>query len=369
MTIDRPRPGVSQAPVPGLWMLHVDLDQFVAAVEIRRDPSLRGTPVIVGGSGDPQAARQVVATASYEARAVGVRSGMPLRTAYRKCPEAVFLPTDHAAYDAASAEVMEVLRSFGMPVEVWGWDEAFVGAQVDEPQPLARRMREEVLQRTGFGCAIGIGDTKERAKMATGFAKVRSKSGEAGTADGVYQLDASNWLDVMGERPAGELWGIGAKTAAKLAAHGIHTVIDLAASDHHELAGWFGPTIGPSLKLLGRGGRDVEIRTEPYVARSRGKQVTYPHDLNDPEEIRDAVLDLARQVRDEIASEGRIATHVGVTVRTSTFYTRTKTSKLSEPTTQIEPIRETALRVLGRFEVDRPVRLLGVRLDLLMPPE
>lgn len=366
---DAPRPGVSQAPVPGLWMLHVDLDQFVAAVEIRRDPSLRGQPVIVGGSGDPQAPRQVVATASYEARAVGVRSGMPLRTAHRKCPEAVFLPADHAAYDAASAEVMEVLRSFRMPVEVWGWDEAFVGAQVDEPQPVARRIRQEVLQRTGFGCAIGIGDTKERAKMATGFAKIRSKAGETGAGSGVYQLDASNWLEVMGARPAADLWGIGAKTAAKLAAHDIHTVIDLAGADHHQLAAWFGPTIGPSLKLLGRGGRDVEIRTEPYVARSRGKQVTYPQDLTDPAQIRSAVVDLAQQVRDEITGEGRVATHVGVTVRTSTFYTRTKTSKLAEPTTELEPIREAALRVLDRFEIDRPVRLLGVRLDLQMPPQ
>ena len=114
----------SPTPDPGLWILHVDLDQYVAAVEIRRRPELRGLPVVVGGSGDPTAARQVVSTASYEARAFGVHSGMPLRVAARKCPDAVFLPSDHHAYDEASAEVMAVLRSFGHPVEVWGWDEA-----------------------------------------------------------------------------------------------------------------------------------------------------------------------------------------------------------------------------------------------------
>src|SRR5690242_12757228 len=107
------------------WVLHVDLDQFVAAVELLRRPELRGRPVVVGGDGDPTK-RGVVSTASYEARAFGVTSGVPLRTAARRCPEAVFLPVDAEAYSAASAEVMEALRSFGGPVEVLGWDEAFL---------------------------------------------------------------------------------------------------------------------------------------------------------------------------------------------------------------------------------------------------
>jgi len=111
------------------WLLHVDLDQFLAAVEIRRRPELAGLPVVVGGDGDPTRPRQVVATATYEARALGVHSGMPLRAALRKAPDAAFLPSDHPTYEAASAEVMAVLRSFGHPVEVWGWDEAFVGAE------------------------------------------------------------------------------------------------------------------------------------------------------------------------------------------------------------------------------------------------
>lgn len=104
------------------WILHVDLDQFLAAVEVRRRPELKGRPVVVGGSGDPTQSRMVVATASYEARAFGVRSGMPLRTAARKCPDAVFLPSDAPAYDEASAEVMATLRRFPVVVEVWGWD-------------------------------------------------------------------------------------------------------------------------------------------------------------------------------------------------------------------------------------------------------
>src|SRR4051812_45621034 len=116
----------SAASAPPAWILHVDLDQFLAAVEVLRRPELAGRPVVVGGDGDPTRPRQVVATASYEARAFGVRSGMPLGRALRRCPDAVFLPSDYPAYDAASAAVMATLRTFPVVVEVWGWDEAFV---------------------------------------------------------------------------------------------------------------------------------------------------------------------------------------------------------------------------------------------------
>ena len=124
------------------WILHVDLDQFLAAVEVLRRPELAGRPVVVGGDGDPTRPRQVVATASYEARAFGVASGMPLGLAARKCPGAVFLPSDRAAYDAASARVMATLRRFPGPVEVWGWDEAFVGTGSEDPEGVARSIQE-----------------------------------------------------------------------------------------------------------------------------------------------------------------------------------------------------------------------------------
>jgi len=153
------------------WILHVDLDEFLAAVEKRRRPGLVGRPVVVGGSGDPTHRREVVASASYEARAFGVRAGMPLRAAFRKCPEAVFLPSDHPAYESASEEVMAALRSLPVRVEVWGWDEAFVAAHVDDPEELAARIRGVVRRETGLSCSVGVGDNKLRAKMATGFGK------------------------------------------------------------------------------------------------------------------------------------------------------------------------------------------------------
>ena len=137
------------------WILHVDLDQFLAAVEVLRRPELAGRPVVVGGDGNPNRPRQVVATASYEARAFGVRSGMPLGLAARKCPDAVFLPSDRPAYDAASARVMTTLRSFPVTVEVWGWDEAFVGVRIADPESFARELQVRVLAETGLTCAVG----------------------------------------------------------------------------------------------------------------------------------------------------------------------------------------------------------------------
>ncbi len=131
------------------WVLHVDLDQFIAAVEILRRPELAGRPVVVGGRGDPTQ-RAVVATASYEAREFGVRSGMPLRTAAKRCPDAVFLPADNPAYEQASDRVMDVLRTFvepdvpGSAVEVMGWDEAFLGAVTDDPEALAAAVQRAV---------------------------------------------------------------------------------------------------------------------------------------------------------------------------------------------------------------------------------
>jgi DNA polymerase-4 len=338
------------------WLLHVDMDSFLAAVEVRRRPELRGRPVVVGGDGDPTRPRQVVATASYEARAYGVHSGMPMQRALRKCPDAVFLPSDHPAYDAASAEVMDVLRSFGYAVEVWGWDEAFIGARRDDPEELARAVRTTMHDRTDLTCAVGIGDTKERAKMATRFAKTAPER--------IYRLDSSNWISIMGNRGVVELWGIGKRTAARLAAHQLHTVSDLALADRDDLAAWFGPTIGPRLRVLARGGSSRAVTTEPWLARSKSRQVTFAQDLTDPNEIGQEVAAMASELCEEIKADGRQVTHVGVTVRTRSFFTQVKTSKLPDVTTDPRIVEAGARAVLARFEINRPVRLLGVRLDL-----
>jgi DNA polymerase IV len=339
------------------WILHVDLDQFLASVELRRHPELAGLPVIVGGNGDPTESRKVVTCASYEAREFGVHAGMPLRTAARHCPDATFLPADPAAYDAASDEVMGLLRDLGHPVEVWGWDEAFVGADIEDPIELAEQIRTVVSSATGLSCSVGISDNKQRAKVATGSAKPA----------GIYALTDANWMTVMGDRPVDALWGVGPKTSKKLAALGIITVWQLAHTDAELLTSTFGPRTGLWLLLLANGGGDDVVSAEPWVPRSRSHVVTFPRDLTDRAEMDSAVTELAQRTLREVVAASRIVTRVAVTVRTATFYTRTKIRKLDEPTIDADVIVAAALRVLDLFELDRPVRLLGVRLELQMP--
>jgi DNA polymerase-4 len=339
------------------WVLHVDLDQFLASVELRRHPELVGLPVIVGGSGDPTEPRKVVTCASYEARGFGVHAGMPLRSAARKCPDATFLPSDPAAYDEASDQVMGLLRDLGHPVEVWGWDEAYIGADVTDPMELADRIRTTIAAETGLACSVGISDNKQRAKVATGFAK----------PDGVYTLTDANWMEVMGSRPVDALWGVGPKTAKKLDSMGITSVRQLAHTDAELLTATFGPRTGLWLLLLAKGGGDATVSAEPWIPRSRSHVMTFPRDLTERAEMDAAVVDLARQALTDVVAQSRIVTRVAVTVRTNTFYTRTKIRKLDQSSVDADVITAAALRVLDLFELDRPVRLLGVRLELAPP--
>ncbi len=345
------------------WVLHVDLDQFIAAVEVLRRPELAGVPVVVGGRGDPTE-RAVVSTASYEARAFGVHSGMPLRLAARKCPDAVFLPVDGPAYDAASAVVMETLRAHdGAVVQVLGWDEAFVGlstpgAEVAEAVEHADAIRAEVLEASMLHCSVGVGDTTVRAKIATDFGKPQ----------GTFVLTRDNWFEVMGERPTTALWGVGNRIAARLASHGYDTVQQLADASDEVLTAEFGPRMGPHYGRLGRGLGAKVIDDTPWVARAHGRETTFQQDLTDPDDVTAAVRALAAQVVDDIRREGRACARVNLKVRFAPFFTTTRIRKLAEPTFDPEVLAATALELLHGLEDERPIRLLGVRAEMV-PPE
>jgi nucleotidyltransferase/DNA polymerase involved in DNA repair len=334
------------------WVLHADLDQFIAAVEVLRRPELRGLPVVIGGDGDPTK-RGVVSTASYEARVHGVGSGMPLRTAARRLPDAVFLPVDREAYEAASAQVMTTLRTFGDAVEPLGWDEAFIGAETDDPEALARAIQQRVREVTRLECTVGIGENKLQAKLATGFGKPA----------GVFRLTHDTWVEVMGHRPTEALWGIGSRTARKLAEVGITTVSELAAADPDAVAARFGPAIGPWLVRLGGGGDDSPVTGTPWIARSRGRETTFQQNLTSWEEVRAQVARLADQVAGEAASEQRDTARVVVKVRFAPFTTLTRGVALPAPTRDAAAIRTAALAALEAFPDRRPVRLVGVRTE------
>jgi nucleotidyltransferase/DNA polymerase involved in DNA repair len=334
------------------WVLHVDLDQFIAAVEVLRRPELRGRPVVVGGDGDP-AKRGVVSTASYEARAFGVHSGLALRTARRRCPDAVFLPVDAEAYEAASAEVMATLAEFDAVLEVAGWDEAFLAVGTDDPEALARRIQDRIRSVTSLDCTVGIGENKLQAKLAAGFGKPA----------GIFRLTHQSWYAVLGDRPTDALWGVGAKTARRLAALGIHTVAALAGTDPRYLAAHLGPVTGPWLVQTARGLSPAPVDAAPYVPRSHGQEVTFQHDLTDWEQVRNEVTRLARRVAAGLAGEQRPARRVVVKVRYAPFVTQTHGHPLPAATSDAAAIEQAALAALGRFRPGRPVRLLGVRAE------
>jgi nucleotidyltransferase/DNA polymerase involved in DNA repair len=364
------------------WVLHLDMDQFLASVEQLRHPELRGKPVVVGGDGDP-AKRGVVSTASYEARELGVHSGQPLRTAAKRCPDCVFLPVDADAYNEVSARVMTVLRDTGCPVEVLGWDEAFLGVETADPEGFARGLMADVKAATELDCSVGIGDNKLQAKIATGFGKPA----------GVYRLTTASWYEVLGERSPDAIWGIGAKTTAKLAALGVTTVRQLASADPDRLAKEFGPTTGPWLVLLGNGLGETEVDPTPYVARSHGREVTYQRNLADWAEVTAQVSHLARQVAVEVTD--RPVARVVVKVRFAPFITVTHGAALPAdgqlpfpaplpagpvPFRPAEPpppgadpwadtVEQAAQAALAKFTPGRAVRLLGVRAEFADKPD
>ena len=353
------------------WVLHVDMDQFLVAVELLRRPELIGLPVVVGGRGDPTE-RAVVSTASYEARAFGVHSGMPLRIAVRRCPDAVFLPLDSPVYNAASAQVMAALRAIpDAVVEVLGWDEAFVGLHTDDVETAAHDVRRRVSEASGLSCSVGIGDTLVRAKIATDFGKPA----------GVYRLTRDNWLEVMGARPTTALWGVGSKFGARLTAIGIETVADLAAAEETALVAAFGPAGGGHLSRLGKGGGRAWPDDTPWVARAHGHEQTYQRDLTTTDQIRGALRELADQVVVDLRREERPCARVHLKTRFVPFLTFTRVRKLPEPTFDPGVIANTAWQLFATLHatqtrqgpldvpdaVMRPVRLLGIRGEMTEP--
>jgi DNA polymerase-4 len=340
------------------WVLHVDLDQFIAAVEVLRRPELAGKPVIVGGRGDPTE-RAVVSTASYEARAFGVGSGMPLRIAARKVPDAVILPVDKDEYLAASESVMATLRAqLGATVQVLGWDEAFVGVTTNDPEDYARQLQAAVLEDTRLHCSVGIGDTLVRAKVATGFGKPA----------GVFRLTADNWLDVMGGLPTKELWGVGPKVSTRLKKLGIATVAELAATDPQSLVAEFGPKMAPWYAELGRGDGVTVVDDTPWVARAHSRETTFQQDLTDPAEVSDAVRDLTVRVLEDVVAEERPVVGLTLKIRYAPFETTTRARRIPV-TSDTDEILARALDLAGEIDPDRPIRLLGLRAEMQMPDD
>ena len=338
-------------------ILHVDMDAFFAAVEVLRRPELRGRPVIVGGSGNPYS-RGVVSTASYEARAFGVHSAMPLRIALRKCPQGVFLPVDMRAYAASSRRIMAILREYTPLVEPMSLDEAFLDltGHTGDPLALAEEIRSRLRTETGLTASIGIGPNKLLAKIASGLRK----------PDAVTEIPEAEAARVLQDMPATVLWGIGPKTAARLGeAFGTHTVGELSAIPLPALQTLLGAHHGAFLHRVCRGQDDSPVVTE-WEPKSMSRETTYQYDTKRTEAIVRTITELAAEVTGDLRREEMRAKTVTLKIRYRDFKTHTRAITMAVPTQDAAQIRDTAVKLLDRFALDRAVRLVGVRVSGLV---
>jgi DNA polymerase IV len=333
-------------------ILHVDLDAFYASVAVLKDPSLKGKPVIVGGTG----ARGVVTSASYEARAYGVRSAMPSVRARRLCPDGIFLPPDFESYRVHSNRFREVLLAHTPLVEPISLDEAFldVGGATrlfGSPVGIAAKIREEVAGEVGVTCSVGIAPTKFVAKLASDGCK----------PDGLLLVPAGGVAAYLEPLPVGRLWGVGEKTAELLGRLAIRTVGDLGRTPRTILERLIGAAAASHLGALARGVDDR--RVEPYEQpKSIGHEETFDRDLDDEDEILRELLALSGRVGARLREDGYRARTVTLKVRLANFTTLTRSRTHADPTDLGGEIHRTAAGLYRNLPGEkRRIRLLGVQ--------
>lgn len=332
-------------------IIHADLDAFYASVEQLDDPALRGKPVVVGG---PAESRGVVAAASYESRAFGVRSAMPMSRALRLCPHAVRVSPRFERYADLSREVMAIFRSLTPLVEPLSLDEAFLDVTGREKfhagkRPIASFLRAEVKKRTGLTLSIGLGTNKTVAKIAS----------ESGKPDGLVLVPDGREAEFLAALPVRALWGIGPKSGAALEDAGFATIGDLAAANAGRLEA-----------ILGSRGREVHEMAcgrdeRPVVTSSERKSVgaerTFPRDLPDGDELRHQLRRIAEEVGERLRRHGSRAKTIAIKLRYSNFHTVTRQATREEPTDEADALYGEAAVLLEKVvRSGDKFRLIGI---------
>jgi len=339
-------------------VVHVHLDTFFASVEIKKDPKLKGQPVIVGADGDPKK-RGVVSAVSYEARKYGVRSGMALKKAYGLCPAAVFLPVDFETYEKESEKFMELLRDYSPLVESFGLDEAFLEIQPEagaDPTPnavkIAMEIKERIKKELRLAASVGIGPNKFIAKLAC----------DLGKPDGLRVVYEKDIAKTLRDLPVIALWGVGKKTEKRLIDLGIKTIGELARTPLRHLERNFGQIVGLTLHehALGIDASPVVAFREP---ESISREVTFEEDSGDIYIIKETLYALTEDVASRLKEAGRKATSVTIKVRYADFNTITRSSTFDEPTGSLNDIWPATLKLLESVDFPKAARLVGVKLS------
>ena len=335
----------------GLWF-HVDLDAFFAAVERLDDPSLDGKPIVVGARPE---GRGVVSTCSYEARAFGVHSAMPIGEAFRRCPSAIFLPVRMERYFEMSESVFSVFREFCPEVERISIDEAFLNMEgmkrlLGESREAAIFLKEKVLESTGLRVSVGVASNRYVAKIASGLEK----------PDGLVIVEGGDEFRFMSDLPLSKLWGAGEKTQERFRDLGILTMEDLTAKEEVELRRLFGEAGGRFLYLACRG-QDLPIFEGRSSARSISTETTFERDLVDREALEASLLEMSCGVIFRLRREGGQARTLAFKLRLADFSTTSRRmTRATGYRTSIEVFSD-AKELLDRIWDGRtPIRLAGL---------
>jgi len=342
-------------------ILHVDMDAFYAMVEVRRRPELRGRPMMVAGTGG----RGVVLSASYEARAHGIRSAMPTSRALALCRGIAVVQPDMGAYAAASRAVMSMFADVTPLVEPLSVDAAFLditgaGRQFGRPVVIAQRLRARIRDELGLIATVGAASTKFIAKLASGLAK----------PDGLLIVPPADVLGVLHPLPVRALWGVGPRTAERLQSLGISTIGEIAALPLDQLVRTLGPASGTKLHDLAWGRDERTVQTEVAEA-SIGAETTFAADTSDPAYLARQLLALTEKTAARARKDQVRGRTVSLKVRFQDFSTVTRSATLAVPTDMSRVVYSTAHDLLRRLRASsaggQQVRLLGVRLEGLIP--
>jgi DNA polymerase-4 len=331
-------------------ILHVDMDAFYASVETVKDPSLKGKPVVVGGLGG----RGVVTSASYEARAYGVTSAMPIVRARRLCPQAIFLQNDFSAYTDHARKIREVFLSFTPLVEPLSLDEAFLDISgsvrlFGTPVEIARAMKLRIAE-LGLTCTVGVAPNKFLAKLASA----------RGKPDGLLVVRADSVIEFLHPLPVTALWGVGETTGKELQRLGLKTVEDIARISKKTLQRAVGESLGAHLHALANGIDDRGVVVSDG-AKSVGSEETFPHDLDSAPEIMREILRLSDRTAERLRSKGMCGRTVTLKVRFANFSTITRSRTLEAEVDTTPAIYEVAGLLFKKLDPDRPrIRLPGV---------
>ena len=344
----------------GCHVLHVDMDAFYASVELRLRPELVGTPVIVGGLGS----RSVVLSATYEARAYGVHSAMPMGRARRLCPQATVIAPSHGSYAEASRGVMEIFRSITPLVEPLSLDEAFLdvggaGRRLGTPRQIGELIRARVADEQGITCSVGVAGTKFVAKLASSRAK----------PDGLLVVPRDEVVTFLHPLPVGVLWGVGDKTEEVLTRLGLRTIGDIAHTPVATLQRALGNAAGAHLAALswGRDDRSV-VAHEPD--KSIGAEETFARDVDDPAVVLRELLRLSERTAARLRAAGQVGRTISIKVRFADFTTLTRAKTLGEPTDVARVVYDTARGLYDALGLQRArIRLVGVRVEGLADAE